>query len=283
MEKCDTLKKVIDLYALCDSYIWMIIPSDTFYCNVDKWQFATVNALNYLHVKLDTAKANVLLLEFSERNTLYVLQQHYSYVKEFLTVNNTSPLPPPLLSSAAQSNSFLFNKNINSNLEFNIFESALFTPVKKLKAALNFEVFNSPDENVAVGPDKRYLLYRPTYDPLAGTSSFIPISDAEIDTSVTKLNAIYDHYKHMGFTQVYLSIIPNPVSILYPEYNGYKYNQLLQRIQNHHSLKMPTIDVFSDFKNADFPIYRKSDSHWNKDGAFLWLNKLNQRLRSIHK
>jgi hypothetical protein len=283
MEKCDTSRKGIDLYGLCDSYVWSILPSDTFYCNVDKLQFATVNYLDYLRVQLDTTKANILLIEFAERNTLLMLQNHFTYLTEFLTVNHNTTLASPVSKIDSASNSFIFNNNINTNLEFNIFETSLFTPIKNFKASLNHNFFKAPDKNVAIGPDKKYLLYQPTLDPALITSSFKAVSDIEIDTLVNRLNSIYFQYKKMGFTEVYFSIIPNPVTILYPTYNGYTYNQLIQRIQNHVALKIPVIDIYSDFKKADFPLYFPSDSHWNMDGAFVWLNKLNHILARIEK
>jgi hypothetical protein len=283
MDKCDTSKKGIDLYALCDSYVWSILPSDTFYCNVNKWEFATLNKLNYLQVQLDTTKANILLIEFSERNILLMLQQNFSYLTEFITVKDKSDLVASVPETNTANNSFLFNKNINTNLEFNVFETSLFTPIKSLKAAINFTLFNAPDTNVAIAPDKKYLLYKPTLNPWSSQSSFRAVSDDEIDTMVNRLNIVYLHYKQLGFKDVYFSMIPNPVTILYPNYNGYKHNQLIQRIQKHPVLKMPLIDVYSDFMHAPFPIYQKSDSHWNMDGAFIWLNKLNSILRRIDK
>lgn len=281
MDKCDTSTISVDLYALCDSYVWSVLPSDTFYCNVDKWQYATLNKLNYLQVQLDTTKANILLIEFAERNILLMLQQNFSYLTNFITINNKATLVAPIPETA--NSNFIFNKNINTNLEFNVFETSFFTPVKKMKAALNYSLFEIQDTNVAIGPDKKYLLYKPTVNPSSSQSSFMPVSDIEIDTMVNRLNAIYFHYKQMGFKEVYFSMIPNPVTILYPNFNGYQYNQLIPRIQDHAALKIPIIDIYSDFKNAPFPIYQKSDSHWNMDGAFIWLNKLNNILRRIDK
>ena len=283
MEKCDTSRKIIDLYALCDSYMWSMLPSDTFYCNVNKLEYAKINNFEYLRVQLDTTKANILLIEFSERNTLLMLQNHFTYLTEFLTIQGNKSLAPAAAITGASSNSFIFNKNINSNLEFNIFETALFTPIKNFKATLNHSVLKTTDENVVLGPDKKYLLYQPTLDPSLRTSSFTSISNSDIDTIVNRLNVLYFHYIEMGFTEVYFSIIPNPVTILYPNYNGYMYNNLIRRIQDHAALKNQVIDVYQDFKSAEFPIYFTSDSHWNMDGAYIWLNKLNNQLRRIEK
>ena len=70
-------------------------------------------------------------------------------------------------------------------------------------------------------------------------------------------------------------ILKNPVSILYPDYNGWKYNPLITRLQNSPALQMQIIDIYSTSKNSNLQVYERSDSHWNRDGAFIWLNQFN--------
>jgi hypothetical protein len=283
LNKCDTNKKQIDLYGLCDSYLWSMNFPDTVFCNVNKWKYATINKFDNLQAKLDTAKVNVLLIEFVERSIAMMLQDRITYMDTFLTLKKAEEIITQPSNDLNSKTDFLFNKNINTNIEFNVFETAIFTPIKKLKAAFNYTLLKTLDTNVAIGPDKKYLLYKPTVDPSSLHSSFRPISDVEVDTMVNRLNLVYHKYKQMGFREVYFSMIPNPVSILYPDYNGYKYNQLISRIQNHLALQMPVIDIYSDFKNTQLQIYQKSDSHWNMDGAIIWLNKLNYSLSRINK
>jgi len=268
--------KSFDLYSLCDSYLWSLLTSDTMFCGANKFQFANLNNLETLNVKLDSTKKNILLIELAERNIVPMIKQNYSYMQEFLKLQtpkrDTSTLIPRHVVE------FLFNKNINSNIEFNLWESEIFTPVKEFKAQLNYKLFNRVNKDVVVSPDKKYLLYYPTIDSSSIYSSFKNISESDIDTIINNFNEIYFHYKNLGFTEVYLSLIPNPVSILYPDYNNYKYNQLILRIQNSPSLKMPFIDIYSDFKKTQVPIYRVSDTHWNRNGFNLWMNKVNSVL-----
>ncbi|RYD75131.1 MAG: hypothetical protein EOP53_17015 [Sphingobacteriales bacterium] len=283
-EKCDSITKDIDLYALCDSYVWSFLKSDTFYCNVNKLMYATVNNFDYLQSQLDTTKTNVLLFEFSERNVMFMVRDKFDYMKDFLKISDTTNISYQQPPNENLFTSYLFNKNINTNLEFNIFEASLFTGIKKIRATINFDFLKTPNKDVLISPDNKYMLYQQTIDPASMTSSFTPISDNEIDTVVSRLNQIYGQYMAMGFREVYLSIIPNTVSILYPDLNGYKYNNLILRIQNHPSLKIPIIDIYSEFKKTKaYPVFLQTDTHWNMNGAFLWLNTFNRTLRNIER
>jgi lysophospholipase L1-like esterase len=173
----------------------------------------------------------------------------------------------------------IFNNSINNNIEFNLWESKAFTPIKELRALINQRLFNRIDNYVSIGTDGKYLLFSETIDKKGfAASSFQEINDLEIDTLVDRLNSFYFEYKKKGFDEVYLSIIPNPVTILYPNYKGFKYNNLIPRLQQNKKLEIKLIDVFQDFKNSPFQIYQNSDTHWNTNGRNLWLNKINEEL-----
>ena len=102
------------------------------------------------------------------------------------------------------------------------------------------------------------------------------ISETEIKKAVNNLNEIYKYYKNKGFDEVYISIIPNPVSIIEPECQ--KYNNLIPLIQKDNDVKMPFIDIYSIFKKTKWNVYYRSDSHWNTNGSQLWINELNRIL-----
>jgi hypothetical protein len=139
-------------------------------------------------------------------------------------------------------------------------------------------LFDKVDKEVKMGPDHKYLLYYQTVDTSMESSSFREIPDFEIDTLINKLNRLESHYRACGFKEIYLSIIPNPVTILYPQYEGFEYNELIPRIEHNTKLKMKVVDVYNDFKVAQNPIYQFSDTHWNRNGDNIWLNNLNSIL-----
>ncbi len=126
---------------------------------------------------------------------------------------------------------------------------------------------------VKLSNDGRQLYFGPTIDTSKTTSSFHYASDAEVNGMVKKLNEIYFKGKELGFKKVLLTIVPNTVSILDPHYNGYRYNNLVARIQGSPELKLPFIDLVPDFTRLKNVVYDKSDSHWSWRGADLWMDK----------
>jgi hypothetical protein len=90
------------------------------------------------------------------------------------------------------------------------------------------------------------------------------------------MNRLYQYYRAKGFDEVYFSIIPNPVTILYPEMG--KYNEIISRVMHHPNLKVPVIDVYDQFRSAAVRIYSKADTHWSVNGFNIWLNEFNKKL-----
>lgn len=271
--KCNQAKS-IDLYALCDSYLWSYVGADSLYCGVSKFEFATINERNSLVVTLDTSKLNILLLEMTERNVRATLYD--DYISSFLVLGDSGQ--GSIKKSNQSEDIFLFNSEINRNIEAILWETNIFTPLKSWKAELNFRLFNRIDEQVAISSNNRFLFYRPTIDTMSFTSSFRSISEVEIDKMIDKLNSAYSLYKTLGFDEIYLSIVPNPVTILEPDYNNQKYNHLITRIQYSEKLRMPVVDIYLDFRSSTFELYYRSDTHWNMTGAYVWLNKFNHLL-----
>ena len=90
---------------------------------------------------------------------------------------------------------------------------------------------------------------------------------------IKNINKTKTKYLQAGFDDVYLSIIPNKVSILSPELGNY--NHLIERIQKDERLETPIIDTYSIFKKSPQKYYLKSDTHWTCDGREVWLQKVN--------
>jgi hypothetical protein len=170
----------------------------------------------------------------------------------------------------------IFNPHINSNIEFNLFDYELFRPVKEWKALLNYKLFKRIPKDIAISTNGKYLLLNETVDPYLPNSSFCRVEDAEINTLAWQMNLIKEHYKQGGFTDVYFSFIPNTVSIVDGDRNGY--NHKLERIQGNYFLEANYLDIYHLFKKSQQRLYRRDDSHWNGNGLQLWVNKVNEKL-----
>ncbi len=306
MIECSCTPK-IDLYTVSDSYIWPAFTSKKYYYGVDKLDNLISSHHEKFKINLDSAKINVLMLEFTERNVAYMLEDE-GYMDNILnapdkdkkTESASQELNPQQIQAKSPGNKlsailasikqfrtvifdYIFNININSNLEFNLTDNSILSPIKELKADMNYKLFNAVDDNVKISDKGDQLFYTPTVDTLDIMSAFRFISDKEKDTLVSRLNSIYFNYKKNGFARVYLTIVPNPISMLSPNYHSLTYNHLLERIQNSPSLKMPFINLLPVFSREKNRVYLKSDSHWNHNGASIWQKEFNSRLETLLK
>jgi len=274
----------INLYALCDSYLKSYIKSDSLFQHADTYTSVRWDS-EQKDFFLPVDKKNILLIELVERSvrirfrdTAFVFRHLGAAVSRKGKVSNRA------LNSNLETwvQTHIFNKNIEENLEFNLFDYPVFTGLRELKAQINYNVFNRKSPDVVVSKSRNRLYYAQTTDSLQSTGSFAPVRDGEIDSLVTSLNTVYHHYRKAGFAEVYLAIVPNPVTILEPEMGSY--NLLIPRIQQHPSLRMPVLDVYSKLKALRTePIFQRTDSHWDKAGLLAGLAQIDSALATQRK
>jgi len=280
--KNPTVNKKINLCLAHDSYLGkdflaskkQINCADTIYDLEYPWFRGRANA----PVLLDTSKTNVLVFEIVERN-LYRLDKKAALNIVNLAAANQNTAPNPVLkpgkkkSKLKQFKEIIFNTRINKNLEFLLFDLRLFTPIKELKSYINYRFFNRLPPEVFISENQKQ-----EYISDVKTSIEDMLTVSETEKTVALLNEIHDFYKGKGFDKVYFSIVPNPVAIIKPE--ALRYNNLIPMIQNSPNLRMPMIDIYSDFKKCDADLYFFSDTHWNFNGFTLWINKFNATLKA---
>ncbi len=267
------------LYMIGDSYSYAI--ADTAFSGLCGYNYYNRYFDNYCHP--DPKKKNILVIEVSERFIRdffsdYRLYDHLkdSTIKEVSVIRLQQSICYAGLLPQFSMDS-LFNKNINQNLEFNLFNYQFMSPVFELKAALNYYLFQRTlNAGVVISKDKKYLFFGPTLSSSFNTSSYFPLQSGEGRNIVNHLNGIYDHYKEMGFAEVYVSIIPNPCTIIQPA----GYNNLIPDLQQDSALRMKTLDVYSRFKNTQADVYKHADTHWNMTGKQLWINMINEMIAS---
>ena len=268
-----------DLYVLCDSYL-LPLDSKKYFCGVSTLKRHWINWTALNDTVLNTSKNNVLLIEFTERNVRPFLND-ITYINSIITSNTSAGTKTGqgnVKSIKSTIFDFIFNRKMDANLESNFWDMALFTPIKEWKADLNYHLFNQVNDDVTISKNGERIYYKATIDTTDVTSSFKQLTDGQVDTLVNQLNKLYDKGKRMGFNHIYLSIIPNPISILDSTYIGLTYNNLVARVQNNPKLKLSCIDIVPEFKKLGPAVYQKSDTHWNTYGLSLWLNKFNNEL-----
>ncbi|WAC09666.1 hypothetical protein [Dyadobacter pollutisoli] len=265
--------KKVHLYVIGDSF--------TEKQRVSKKDFVVDNYTqvkwdDFLHIKIDTSETNILLLESVER---HLRQKMVARIKVLIpdtaTFVTTTESPKILqqLDNALKAN-FTADR-----LDGLLFQNDIFLTLKSWKADFNYKVFDRVNKSVTLVNDDRDMVYYLDTDTPNVTSSFSEIRNTEIDTVVMNLNRSRDFADSLGFDHVILSIIPNKVSVLSPNYGTY--NRLIERVYAHPNLKLPYVDILADYRKMGRHSYLKGDSHWTCDGQYLWLNKVNALINRL--
>jgi hypothetical protein len=236
-----------------------------------------------LKYTLDTSRKNILVLEVTERDVLEYFSN--SSIFDYLKKNDEDKVEDiPAVPESTEENKWsvdfwiskLFNPVINSNIEYNLFNYNVLSAPRKIKALLNYHCFKRASGNVVVSSDKNYLLLKETVDKQGRSSSYAKVDSETINNTVYTLNNVYEHYKADGFDEVYLSVIPNPATILQPQ----QYNGLIPALQTNPQLQMKCIDIYTPFKKNKEDTYRHGDTHWNSIGMSMWVDEVNKAITS---
>lgn len=269
----------VDLYAVCDSYLWKFVDSSNAFNGVNQYTYVRWNDWKMkASFIIDTTHVNVLLIETDERKLRMLMQEQVVYDKLKVSKEDYSKK----MEFDTESRSIVsssFNEKIESNLEFNLFSYPVFTPIKEWKAKLNQRAFNRIDKEVTVSNNGDYLFIAQSTDSTLQSSSFNFVSNNEVERIVTSMNQISEYYKSAGFDEVYFSFIPNPVSII--ENGRADLNHTIERIQYNPNRRAKTIFINDIFIDSPNQLFYKSDTHWNYTGYTLWLNEMNAALYSF--
>ncbi|RWY57330.1 hypothetical protein [Mucilaginibacter gilvus] len=232
-------------------------------------------------IALDSTKQNYMLMEFAERNLVGYdisttdealvpakVAQSGLPVRKKSDVQGTQGLPTSI---QARLSNIIFNKDLNRNLELVLFDNKITTPFKQLKASLNYALFKRLPKEIAMAGDNSRLFLNITVDTANTQSAFRPIPDTDVKQISQNLDNARRYYLTLGFKDVFLSAIPNAVSI-YDAQHG-PYNHLLKRVEQTCTLKK--VSLFNAFKNSKANVFYRSDAHWNPLGMDIWVNQTN--------
>ncbi|MEY4538505.1 MAG: hypothetical protein RLZZ306_262 [Bacteroidota bacterium] len=283
LEPCQSVKhnqpiQNVNLYVIGDSF--------TEEQRVNKTDLIASNYFNVhwskqAEIELDTNKRNILVLETVERTFREHFSKEVNNFKIKTQVNeNKSNLSwkQVLKTRINQSILFIFpsSESIEQRFEASLFSYDFFLKFREFKAILNYEIFGRIEKKVLLSKDKKNIFFSEEASSTDSHSAFYPFLDDEKNILINNLNLTREKYLKSGFDEVYLSIIPNKVSVISP--NLGTHNNLIQRIQTDNKLEISVIDVYSDFQKKPLNYYLKSDSHWTCEGRDLWLNKINKIL-----
>lgn len=237
-------------------------------------------------IKLDSTKQNYMMMEFSERNLngydinkTYEIRWAPNDIKNAVNVSN-KPLPGgtplPHESLFERLGRIIFHKDLSRNLELILFDNKLATPFKEAKASLNYKLFNRIANEIVVSTDKKRLLFNTTVDTSSVQSAFRQKTEQDLDSIVNNLDIAKKYYLSLGFKKVFLSVIPNPVSVY--DDKRMPYNHLLERVEQKTDLTV--VPLYNIFKADKRNLFYRSDSHWNPQGLDIWVHEANKVLTS---
>ena len=230
---------------------------------------------NQQRVQLDSTKRNILLIETVERH----FREHFAKPVNELVLDADTTHAPALPQTLRQRLSHEFHRtDIEERLESALFSQDWAFWFKELKARLTLAWFDRANASVSLSKNHDHLFLNLDTDTTKVlNASFSPLTDREVNTLVDSVNAVANRYRQRGFDGVYLSIIPNKATILETERQDY--NHLIERVQANPRLRVPTINVYTAYRQSPQPPYLKSDTHWNCEGRALWLDLVRTKLQ----
>lgn len=264
----------LDLYILGDSYLFSYIQMDT-------TNFARAKQVDFRKwsegekapwVIRPSKRKKVLLIESVQRNiwTVIDLPRLKSHLEQSESTLSWDEALNATLTDA------LYHPNLEQNIDFTLFNMLAWSPIKSLKAQLNFSVFGRTSQDVVLSKDQQFLYMQETVDSLQKGSSYYPVRNDEIIELSARMEAIKKYGMAKGFDEVIFSFIPNPVSITQTE--GRMDNQLNQKLVDANRGRFHFLDPTGVLSRGGKRYFFRSDSHWNQLGAKEWLGQLNQYL-----
>lgn len=240
-------------------------------------EYTWVKWSDFLHIKLDTTQHNILLLESVERH----FRQKFASSAITVLVPDSATFIQNGASSKFmhQLDEAFKGSHTADRLDGFLFQNDFALRIKEWKSDFNHRFFDRTASGVTLVNNDRDVVYYMDTDTPEVTSSFTPVRQTELDSIITNVNASRDFADSLGFDHVILSIIPNKVSVLNPDYGVY--NNLIERVYSHPKLDIPYIDVLGDFRRMGRSSYMKGDSHWTCEGQTIWLNKINALLNQL--
>ncbi len=296
----DTTTKEIDLWVIGDSFLGNLTPamgdSILYKTKLQYYYFPGISMGIPKKIVLNSKKKKVLLIERTERFL------RIDFVKNKYAANNLKFFDIDTNKAHVADTNFLLTNEIvknesnfldnfklkfkgasitNQNIETILFGYRMFTPLKEMKAGLNYQLFDRVNDLIYLSTDRKNLFFYETIEPKGMLSAYNPFKTEEIDSIVSNLNFIGDSYKKLGFDEVVFSIVPNAVTIVEPTIGIY--NDVINKVQNDKNFRYQSIDIYSVFKNAPNrkSFYKNADTHWNGKGFAKWVDVLNIYLQKI--
>jgi hypothetical protein len=293
----DTTKFVQALPSKTDNNINLFVLGDSFTASFKQVHYQGVSAYSFANwnqavdqqftLQTDSAMNSVLLVTCAEKNIRlrFAKNQLALYLAKLGTTGDIGfTLVEKPLSMAEYLKKYFGRADVSDqNIQAVLFENELALRIKEIKAEFNRSVFGKIAPEVEIYSEKNMLFQKLTTDSkYIYMSSFRELEVQEEDELILGMSRLVKHYKKAGIDSVIFSFIPNPVSIVAPQFKGRIYNKLIPRLEKRIAeTGAGCVSVYDSFTRFGEQVYRRGDTHWNVKGASFWLNRMNQTLASM--
>lgn len=213
---------------------------------------------------LDSTARNILIIESVER---------YARPRLAIIGNCDVKIAKPDDKPYQQPLKHYINLENEENLGYTMTHSDVALWFKETKAAMTQTLFGRIQKECRTVEGSPYMFYYEGFDVTHPMSSFHPVPDEQ----VTLLAEQFANYKKkcekLGFTEVYLSVIPNKESIVLSDRTDY--NHFIERLE----AALPrraTLDAYNALSEIGPDAYYKGDAHWTCKGRKTWLEHVNE-------
>jgi len=175
----------------------------------------------------------------------------------------------------------LFSKDAEQGYSFILQNSKLSGPMYKRIANYKFDYFGQISSLTPTYiREPKWLFYYQEINN-ENTSFYYNYSDDEIRDVVNNIEKLKNGLKEIYNADFVFVPVPNKYTMYHNLLNNDNYNNLLPVIAHNLSLKnIFNIDLYNEFKRADTILYHGTDTHWNKFGVQIAINKIYNYLRN---
>lgn len=172
---------------------------------------------------------------------------------------------------------WLFSKSTEVKYNALLTRSIFSTHIYSAIATLKFDAFgyiSSQTPLYALGYKDPWLFYWEEVDSTSSQGYYYKLSDEEINTYCDNIADLRSKLKkNYNLDMVFLPI-PSKYTIYHKLINNDPYNNFLPRLYEGLARRgVPTIKLYDDYMNATEVLYYGTDTHWNKKGIDIALDK----------
>lgn len=221
--------------------------------------------------------SRVLIYETVERNIHFKFDEPYGHgICEPTEETGLKRVADEMIDLAFPENTEEMYKQV---LKRSVFTTRLFG----FFATLKFDLFNYISSKTPVYKvgDQPWLFYQPQVNDEAG-SFYYQYSEEEINTYCDNIALLDKLLKEEYNLEMLFMPVPSKYTICHGVVNDDPYNEFLPRIYAGLDKRgVNYVDLYSEFMKHGESIYYGTDTHWNKKGVDVALEKLTGALNSL--